>query len=64
MKNNDTFVRIFISSKHKTLLAEEFNTSITTVQKALDHYNNSKLAKNIRRRAKELMLAEIEKIKD
>lgn len=64
MKKNNRFERIYISSTHKRELAFEFNTSIVTVRQALDHYNNSDLAKKIRRRAKEMLLAEVGKIQD
>lgn len=53
---------IQISSKQKKVLAKSHNTSLTTVQLSLDYYNNSDLAKNIRKKAKELLLEEAHKI--
>ena len=66
MKKNNTpkVERIYLASYYKNKLADEFETTKQTVQLALDHYNNSELAKAIRRRAKELLKNEIEKIKD
>lgn len=54
--------RIEIASKHKNLLAEEFETSLTTVQMSLNFFNNSELAIKIRKRAKELLIGEAEKV--
>lgn len=58
MKNN----RIEISVAHKKELVNKFRTTAPTVQMSLDYYNNSDLAKKIRAAAKELLLAEAEKI--
>lgn len=55
---------IQISPKQKKELAEFYNTSKTTVQLSLDFYNNSDLARAIRRHAKRLLLKEAAKIKD
>lgn len=55
---------IQIWSKAKKIIAKELNTSLTTVQLSLDYYNNSELAKSIRQRAKALLIAEVEKIKE
>lgn len=60
MKKN----RIEISVVHKKELKMKYVVSLTTVQQALDFYNNSELAKKIRASAKELLLIEVEKIKD
>jgi len=56
--------RIEIASKHKNLLAEEFETSLTTVQMSLDFVFNSEQAIKIRNRAKELLLGEANKVKE
>lgn len=56
--------RIEISSKHKNKLAEEFNASKQAVQMSLDFVFNSEQAKNIRTRAKELLLQEANKVTD
>lgn len=53
---------IQIWSKAKKIIAEEMNTSLTTVQLSLDYYNNSALAKKIRQRAKKLLIEEAYKI--
>lgn len=53
---------IEISSKHKNRLAAEFNTSKTSVQMSLSYVFDSVQAKKIRQRAKELLLAEAEKV--
>lgn len=55
---------IQISSKQKKELAKSHSTSLTTVQLSLDFYNNSDLAKRIRRSAKQLLLTEANKIND
>ncbi|WP_372937989.1 hypothetical protein [Seonamhaeicola sp.] len=55
---------IQISAKQKKELAELFKTSLTTVQLSLDYYNNSDLAKKIRKQAKTLLLAEADKINE
>lgn len=54
--------RIEISSTQKNLLAEEFKTSKVSIQMSLDYVFNSKAAKAIRQRAKELLQEEINKI--
>jgi len=54
---------IQIWSKAKKIIADELNTSLTTVQLSLDYYNNSELAKKIRQRAKKLLIEELVKIK-
>ncbi|MBK5208827.1 MAG: hypothetical protein JJE44_04890 [Flavobacteriaceae bacterium] len=55
---------IQISSKQKKVLAKENNTSLTTVQLSLDYYNNSELAKAIRKQAKKFLLEEANKINE
>jgi hypothetical protein len=55
--------RIEISVTHKKELQNKHRTSMTTVQQALDFYNNSELAKAIRKDARVLLLTEAEKIK-
>jgi len=64
MKNNDTFVKINIPNKWVPGLAEEFGVSQQAIRNALYHLSNSDNAKAIRRRAKELLQREVEKIKD
>ena len=64
MKKRDTLTVIFVPAETKRQLIQEFETTKTTVNLALKHVNNSQMAQSIRRRAKELMQAEIEKIKD
>lgn len=54
--------RIEISVTHKKELQNKHRTSMTTVQQALDFYNNSELAKEIRKSAKKLLLEEAAKI--
>jgi hypothetical protein len=54
--------RIQLSPDHKKELVNEFRTSGTTVQLALDYYNNSPLAQGIRKSAKNLLLVEVAKI--
>jgi hypothetical protein len=53
---------IAIASDHKRDLAKKFNTSKVTVQNALHFFNNSDLAVKIRAAAKEILLAEAQKI--
>jgi len=62
--NTDTLQVIFVPVEIKKRLQKEFDTTNTTINLALKHVNNSDFAKRIRRRAKELMQIEIEKIKD
>ena len=64
MNKKDTLTVIFVPAEIKRQLIQEFETTKTTVNLALKHVNNSKMAKAIRRRAKQLMLVEIEKIED
>jgi hypothetical protein len=54
--------RIEISAGHKKELVNKFRTTGTTVQQSLDYYNNSELAKKIRAGAKDLLVAEADKI--
>ncbi len=56
--------KIEISSKFKNQLAEEFETSLQSVQMSLNYVFNSEQAKKIRGRAKELLQAEITKINE
>ncbi len=60
-KNNNHSKRIFLSVEHKKELIQQFNTTKTTVQLALDYYNNSSLAQKIRIRALELLKEEVQK---
>ena len=64
MKKTDTLTVIFVPAEIKRQIEAEFNTSKTTVNLALKHVNNSEMAKAIRKRAKELMKIEIDKIQD
>ncbi|MDB0601403.1 ATP-dependent Lon protease [Tenacibaculum maritimum] len=54
---------ITVSQKHLKTLREEFKTSRQTVFNALKDFTQSTLAKDIRKRAKELLLAEANQIK-
>lgn len=56
--------RIEISSKHKNDIARELNVSKYWVQLSLDHVYDSDKSKAIRRRAKQLLQEEINKIED
>tara|TARA_R110002096_G_scaffold65518_1_gene159528 strand:+ start:140 stop:322 length:183 start_codon:yes stop_codon:yes gene_type:complete len=56
--------RIEISVVHKKELVNKFRTTATTVQLSLDYYNNSELAKSIRKGAKLLLIDEAKKITD
>ena len=64
MKKTDTLTVIFVPAEIKRQIEAEFNTSKTTLNLALKHVNNSEMAKAIRKRAKELMQKEINKIQD
>lgn len=55
---------ILIASKHKSQIANEFEVSKQTVQMSLSYVFNSPLAKQIRLRAKELLIEEANKIKE
>ncbi len=54
--------RINISVNHKKDLAQEFEVSYQSIQMSLDYVFNSKKAKRIRQRAKEMLQEEINKI--
>jgi hypothetical protein len=56
--------RIEISTTQKKQIAKELKVSKTWVQLALDHVYDSPKCKAIRRRAKELLQGEINKIED
>ena len=62
MKKTSHTKKISIPIEFKKQLATEFNVSRQTVHCALLYFNNSELAKKIRIRAKELLVAEAEKI--
>ena len=51
-----------IASKLKKILAKEFNTTLQTVHTALTYFNNAVLAKQIRKRARELLIEQANKI--
>lgn len=53
---------IYIHYRYKERIAKELSTSKQTVVMALKYVNNSKLAKKIRQRAKEMLQEEINKI--
>lgn len=56
---------IHLGQKHHKILQEEFTyISRQTIHAALRYFNNSETAKAIRRRAKELLIEEIESITD
>ncbi len=56
--------RIELSVRHRRALAVEFNTTLQTIRMSLQYVFNSKQAHAIRRRAKEMLLQEAEKIKN
>ena len=59
-KNKD--MKILLHPDLKNDIAKEFNTSNQNVLTSLSYFNNSKKAQAIRKRAKELLLAEAEKV--
>ena len=54
--------KILISSSFKNQIAKEFGCSLVTIEMAYKYVTNSKLAQNIRRRAKELQQEALNKI--
>lgn len=46
--------KVLISSSFKNQIAKEFDCSLVTIEMAYKYVTNSELAKNIRKRAKEL----------
>ena len=46
--------KVLISSSFKRQIAKEFNCSLVTIEMAYKYVTNSKMAQNIRQRAKEL----------
>ena len=54
--------KIEVSDKHKNILKDEFDCTIETVRRTLRYEFDSEKAKNIRKRAKELLQEEIEKL--
>ena len=63
MKNQEKTTKISIAAEFKKKLTKEFGVSRQTIHYALVYSNNSALAKQIRLRARELLLAEAKKIK-
>lgn len=55
--------KIELPANFKKEIAKELGTTVQTVHTALCYFNNSLLAVEIRKRAKELLIAEAEKIK-
>ncbi len=55
---------ILLHYSKKKELVQEFDTSKETVRMALHYFSNSVLAQKIRRRAKEMLEEEVEKIKE
>ena len=55
--------KIELPASFKKKIATELNTSVQTVHTALCYFNNSELAVEIRKRAKELLVEEADKIK-
>ena len=62
MKKTSYTKNISIAPVFKKQIAEELDTTTQTVHCALLYFNNSVLAHKIRARAKELLIAEAEKI--
>lgn len=56
--------KILIHPELNKILVDEFRTSWQTIDAAKNYYNNSKLAKAIRKRCKELLTEEANQIKD
>jgi hypothetical protein len=54
--------KILINSNYKNQIAKEFDCSLVTVEMAFKYVTKSELAKNIRKRAKELLQKEIDNI--
>jgi Cu/Ag efflux pump CusA len=55
---------ILLDSPLKIQISQELKTSVQTVREALKYNNNSPLGKSIRRKAKELLIEEANKIQD
>lgn len=55
-------IRIDISSTQKNKIAKELGCTSQNVRNALAYLNNSKQAKQIRAKAREILLKEVEKI--
>lgn len=55
-------MKILVHPELGKKIAKEFNCSGQTVLTALSYFNNSKKAQNIRKRAKELLIEEANKI--
>lgn len=53
---------IKLSNKHKQLIEAQFKTTGQNVRNALKYINNSSLAVKIRKKAHELLLAEVAEI--
>ena len=54
--------KILISSSFKNQIAKEFDCSLVTIEMAYKYVTNSKLAQNIRQRAKELQQNALDEI--
>lgn len=55
--------KIELPPSFKKKIATDLNTTVQTVHTSLCYFNNSELAVEIRKRAKELLLQEASKIK-
>lgn len=61
-KNISKRYKILLASTHIKELVTQFSTSKTNVHAALGYYNNSPLAIEIRKKAREILLREAKKI--
>lgn len=63
-KNDAHTKKILIHPELNRVLQDEFRTSWQTIDAAKNYYNNSPLAKKIRKRSKELLLEEANKVEN
>lgn len=54
---------ISLSDKHKNTLKDHFKVSMNTIRNALNYFTHSEQAKNIRKKAKELLANETKSVK-
>ncbi len=62
MKKDIHTKEILITASQKNIIVQEFKTTRQTVYCALKYYTNSKLAKRIRLKAKDLLYKDVKKI--
>lgn len=55
-------MKILLHPELKSQIAQEFKTTNQTVLTSLSYFNNSQKAQDIRKRAKDLLLAEANKV--